>query len=156
MGRSKRLLLLLALGGTVRLFPVRARDTLRVASLHQTARSQQRFLPGAGTVQVKDAADDRRLVGAHDGRGGRGPGAGLTRRTGTSHANDDNFHGRHVASTIAEATNSTEGVAGLAFGCALMPVKVLDNEGNGSFFDVADGIDFATNFTQGGNHPVKV
>ena len=34
MGRSKRLLLVLALGGTVFRFPVRARDTLRVASLH--------------------------------------------------------------------------------------------------------------------------
>jgi len=265
MGRSKRLLLVLALGGTVFLFPVRARDTLRVASLHQTARSQQRFMPGEVIVQFKDAADDRRMVGDIQEVGGRwarrsafgsrylvtlyqdvgvadavvrlaslpevdyaepngvvhayqtagrftpndrffplqwhmkmvdaertwaiqkgdpsvvvavldtgiayedfgrfrkAPDfgtttfvAGLNLLTGTSHANDDNFHGTHVASTIAEATNNTEGVAGLAFGCALMPVKVLDNEGNGSFFDVADGIDFATNFTQGGNHPVKV
>ena len=60
-----------------------------------------------------------------------------------SHPNDDEFHGTHVASTIAEATNNREGVAGLAFGCALMPVKVLDNEGNGTFFDVSEGVDFA-------------
>jgi serine protease len=60
-----------------------------------------------------------------------------------SHANDDEYHGTHVASTIAEATNNREGVAGLAFGCAIMPVKVLDNQGNGSFFNVAEGIDFA-------------
>jgi serine protease len=59
------------------------------------------------------------------------------------HPNDDNFHGTHVASTIAEATDNTEGVAGLAFRCALMPVKVLDDQGEGSFFDVAEGIDFA-------------
>jgi serine protease len=59
------------------------------------------------------------------------------------HANDDNFHGTHVASTVAEATDNVEGVAGLAFRCALMPVKVLDNNGDGSFFDVAEGIDFA-------------
>jgi serine protease len=81
---------------------------------------------------------------------------GLNVLNGSSHANDDNFHGTHVASTIAEATNNGEGVAGLAFGCALMPVKVLDNEGLGSFFDVAEGVDFAANFTQGGSHPVKV
>jgi serine protease len=59
------------------------------------------------------------------------------------HANDDNFHGTHVASTVAEATDNAEGVTGLAFRCALMPVKVLDNNGDGSFFEVADGIDFA-------------
>lgn len=72
------------------------------------------------------------------------------------HANDDNFHGTHVASTIAEATDNNVGVAGLAFGCALMPVKVLDAEGVGSFFVVAEGIDYAVNFTQNGQHPVKV
>ena len=59
------------------------------------------------------------------------------------HANDDNFHGTHVASTIAEATDNTLGATGLAFRCALMPVKVLDENGDGSFFDVAEGIDFA-------------
>ena len=59
------------------------------------------------------------------------------------HANDDNFHGTHVASTVAEATDNTIGVAGFAFRCALMPVKVLDQNGDGSFFDVAEGIDFA-------------
>lgn len=76
--------------------------------------------------------------------------------TGDEHANDDNFHGTHVASTIAEATDNNIGVAGLAFGCAVMPVKVLDNQGVGSFFNVAEGMDYATNFTQDGKHPVKV
>src|SRR6185436_4967 len=73
-----------------------------------------------------------------------------------THANDDEGHGTHVASTVAESTNNGEGVAGLAFNCAIMPVKVLDNEGSGSNFDVAEGIDYAVNFTQGGAHPVKV
>ena len=60
-----------------------------------------------------------------------------------SHANDDNFHGTHVASVIAEATNNGIGAAGLAFGTALMPVKVLDAEGFGDAFSIAEGIDFA-------------
>jgi serine protease len=60
-----------------------------------------------------------------------------------THANDDNFHGTHVASTVAEATDNREGVTGFAFRTALMPVKVLDQNGDGSFFDVAEGIDFA-------------
>jgi serine protease len=73
-----------------------------------------------------------------------------------THANDDNFHGTHVASTIAEATNNSLGVAGLAFGCALMPVKVLDSEGVGSYFEVAEGVDYAVSFTRDGGKPVKV
>lgn len=76
--------------------------------------------------------------------------------TGDSHANDDNYHGTHVASTIAEATNNGTGVAGLAFGCALMPVKVLDSEGSGSFFGVAEGVRYATIFSVNGRRPVKV
>src|SRR5688500_3291138 len=60
-----------------------------------------------------------------------------------THANDDNFHGTHVASVIAEATNNSTGAAGLAFGTALMPVKVLDSEGFGDTFSIAEGIDFA-------------
>src|SRR5437899_2559965 len=80
---------------------------------------------------------------------------------GDSHANDDNFHGTHVASTVAEATDNTEGAAGLAFQCALMPVKVLDADGEGSFFEVAEGIDFAArnanvkviNMSLGGDRP---
>jgi serine protease len=75
---------------------------------------------------------------------------------GDTHPNDDEGHGTHVASTIAEATNNDAGMAGLAFGCAILPVKVLGPEGVGSFFDVADGIDFAIAFTENGERPVKV
>jgi serine protease len=74
---------------------------------------------------------------------------------GDSHANDDDGHGTHIASTVAEGTDNGVGVSGLAFGCALMPVKVLDNQGFGSFFDVAEGIDYATAFSDG-NRGVKV
>jgi serine protease len=75
---------------------------------------------------------------------------------GDTHPNDDEWHGTHVASTIAEATNNSLGVAGLAFGCAIMPVKVLDQFGEGTFFDVAEGIDYAVEYTEGGERPVKV
>lgn len=72
------------------------------------------------------------------------------------HPNDDEYHGTHVASTIAEATNNTLGVAGLAFGCAIMPVKVLDQFGEGTFSWVAEGIDYAVEYSEGGQKPVKV
>jgi serine protease len=75
---------------------------------------------------------------------------------GDSHPNDDDSHGTHVASTIGEATDNREGVAGLAFDCGLMPVKVLDETGSGTFFAVAEGVDYAVSFTQNGAQPVKV
>jgi serine protease len=81
---------------------------------------------------------------------------GFNALDGGAHANDDNFHGTHVASTIAEATNNGFGAAGLAFDTALVPVKVLDEDGNGSFFSVAEGIDYATDLSQDGRRPVKV
>jgi len=47
------------------------------------------------------------------------------------YANDRNGHGTHVASTIAEATNNAIGLTGLAYGASIMPVKVLDDAGEG-------------------------
>ena len=60
-----------------------------------------------------------------------------------SHANDDEGHGTHVAGTIAQSTNNGQGVSGVAFGATLMPVKVLDNRGQGSYDTIARGIIFA-------------
>lgn len=76
--------------------------------------------------------------------------------TRDSHANDDNFHGTHIASVIAEATDNGLGVSGIAHLTAIMPVKVLDRDGFGSNSGVAEGIDYAVNFRQGGTNPVKV
>ncbi|MBI3120134.1 MAG: S8 family serine peptidase [Candidatus Kerfeldbacteria bacterium] len=61
-----------------------------------------------------------------------------------THANDDNGHGTHVTGTIAENTNNDELVAGLAFNTSIMPIKVLDELGEGTLDDVAAGIVFAT------------
>ncbi|MBN2183520.1 MAG: S8 family serine peptidase [Sedimentisphaerales bacterium] len=62
-----------------------------------------------------------------------------------AHPNDDNGHGTHVTGTIAQATNNGIGVAGVAFNCSIMPVKVMNSEGTGTTFDIADGIYYATN-----------
>jgi serine protease len=60
-----------------------------------------------------------------------------------SHPNDDEGHGTHVTGTIAQSTNNLEGVAGVAFNCSIMPVKVLNINGSGYDTTVADGIYFA-------------
>jgi len=61
------------------------------------------------------------------------------------HPNDDSSpgHGTHVAGTIAQSTNNTEGTAGIAFESCLMPVKVLGSDGSGTYADVAEGIIWA-------------
>ena len=59
------------------------------------------------------------------------------------YADDDHSHGTHVAGTIAQSTNNNLGVAGIAFESCLMPVKVLNSNGSGSYSQIADGIRFA-------------
>jgi serine protease len=61
-----------------------------------------------------------------------------------AHPNDDNGHGTHVAGTIAQSTNNGIGVAGVAFDCTLMPVKVLNKRGSGTLQYLIDGIAYAT------------
>ncbi len=60
-----------------------------------------------------------------------------------SHPNDDNGHGTHVTGTIAQTTNNSLGVAGIAFDCSIMPVKVLNAGGSGTYQQIADGIYYA-------------
>jgi serine protease len=59
--------------------------------------------------------------------------------------NDRNGHGTDVAGTIAEATNNGKGLTGLAYGVRIMPVRVLDSEGNGNASTIAQGVRFAVN-----------
>ncbi|USN53995.1 MAG: S8 family serine peptidase [Candidatus Nomurabacteria bacterium] len=60
-----------------------------------------------------------------------------------THPNDDNGHGTHVSSTIAETTHNSLGAAGLAYHSTIMPVKVLARDGYGTTADIAQGIDYA-------------
>lgn len=69
--------------------------------------------------------------------------AGYNFVKGNEHANDDDGHGTHVAGTLAQTTNNNQDVAGIAFDCSIMPVKVLSRRGVGSYTDIADGIYFA-------------
>jgi serine protease len=78
----------------------------------------------------------------------------------SNHANDDQGHGTHVAGTIAQSTNNLIGVAGVAFRCSIMPVKVMDSQGVGDVFTISQGILFAVshgarviNLSMGGLQP---
>ena len=56
---------------------------------------------------------------------------------------DDNSHGTHVAGIVGATGNNGTGIAGVAFGVKLMPLKVLDCTGVGSLSDVAEGLVWA-------------
>jgi subtilisin family serine protease len=58
-------------------------------------------------------------------------------------ARDRNGHGTLVAGIVAAATGNGVGVASVAPGVDVLPVRVLDEDGTGSSDDVADGIRWA-------------
>jgi serine protease len=57
--------------------------------------------------------------------------------------NDENGHGTHVTSTIAESTNNGRGLTGLAYGASIMPVRVLDRNGEGDAARIAQAVRWA-------------
>jgi serine protease len=62
---------------------------------------------------------------------------------GDADPTDHNGHGTHVTSTIAETTDNGYGLTGLAYGARIMPVRVLDDDGNGNPAVIASGVRFA-------------
>jgi subtilisin family serine protease len=57
---------------------------------------------------------------------------------------DDNGHGTHVSGTIAGENNGI-GVTGVAYNAKIMPVKVLNESGSGSYSAITNGIYYAVN-----------
>jgi serine protease len=130
---------------------------------------QWNFLPGAGI----DAPDAWGHMFAAHRPGGRGVVIAVL-DTGVAYRNWDGFlkspdfagthfvdpydfvandafpvdregHGTFVAGMIAEATNNGFGLTGLAYGAKIMPVRVLDADGNGDSATIARGIRYAVN-----------
>jgi len=68
---------------------------------------------------------------------------GMSFVAGAATPNDDNGHGTHCAGIAAAITNNGVGIAGTNPAAKLLPVKVLDSAGSGSFSNVANGITWA-------------
>lgn len=57
---------------------------------------------------------------------------------------DLNGHGTHITATIAQATNNGRGLAGIAYGAKILPVRVIDANGFGTTLNIIRGIRWAT------------
>ena len=62
-------------------------------------------------------------------------------------------HGTGLTGTAAADTNNNVGVAGVCWGCSILPVKVFTDAGNVGLDDMIEGILFAVNYAQ--NNPTK-
>jgi thermitase len=100
---------------------------------------------GGATIAVVDTGVDA----SHPDLSGRiltSAGANCVTTSGACTADpaaDDNGHGTHVAGIAAAATNNTIGVAGTAFDAQVIPVKVLNSSGYGSYAAITNGIVWA-------------
>ena len=81
---------------------------------------------------------------------------------GDAFPDDEHGHGTHVAGTIAQSTNNGVGVAGVAPGASIMPLKVLDANGSGGWGGIAAAIRWAAdngahviNMSLGGGFPSR-
>ncbi|HMJ95153.1 MAG TPA: S8 family serine peptidase, partial [Thermoleophilaceae bacterium] len=60
-----------------------------------------------------------------------------------AHPNDVFGHGTHVVGTIAQTTNNGIDTAGIAYNAKIMPLRVLDANGEGDSADIARAIRYA-------------
>lgn len=93
---------------------------------------------GYGPIAVIDTGIDA----AHSDLSGEVE-AGYNFVDNTSNTADDNGHGTHVAGIIAATTNNNNGIASIGYKGLLMPVKVLDSTGSGTYANLASGIIYA-------------
>ena len=104
--------------------------------------------PGSVGAGVTIAVVDTGVDASHPDLAGRVlPGCRFlnTGSTGQLGANDDYGHGTHVAGIAAALTDNGRGIEGAAPGARILPVKVLDGQGQGYSSDIANGVVWAAN-----------
>ena len=70
--------------------------------------------------------------------------------TGITSADDDNGHGTHIAGIIG-AKNNAIGTMGVAAGATLVPLKVLDKDGNGKLSAIIEALGYVNGNAHAGD-----
>jgi hypothetical protein len=99
-----------------------------------------------GSDDVTIAVIDSGVTAVPDLAGAVLPGKNFVTKVGakpTDTVTDDAGHGTMVASVIAANTDNGAGIAGVCWVCRILPVKVLDGNGQGTYADIAAGINYA-------------
>ncbi|WP_027882861.1 S8 family serine peptidase [Meiothermus rufus] len=86
-----------------------------------------------------DFVSDASIAGDGDGRDPDPEDTGL----------GSDFHGTHVTGTVGAATHNNTGVAGVAWGIGLVPIRALSS-GGGTLADVADALRWAAGLSVAG------
>jgi subtilisin family serine protease len=94
------------------------------------------------TVAVVDSGVNRAHEDLDDGRVLAG--CDFSDPNGGDGGNDQNGHGTFVAGIVAAIPDNGVGISGAAPGVHILPVRVLDAQGNGWYSQIVDGITWAT------------
>src|SRR6266480_1855943 len=109
-------------------------DMIQADQAHSTS-------TGSGVVV---AVIDTGVLASHEDLAGRlVPGRDFVQQPNDDTPQDENGHGTHVTGIIAADANNGKGIEGVAPSAQVMPIRVLDANGEGDPDVVAKGIDYA-------------
>jgi len=117
----------------------------------------------AGEDGLDDSGADKRTNGLDDdGNGYVDDWTGWNFVATNAKVYDGHGHGTHLAGLIAAAANNGEGISGIAPGVRVMTLKASDDNGAGSYAQLAEALVYATdrgarviNISLGGNTPSR-
>ncbi len=124
--------------------PARSNDSFRPQQWALDVLDAESVWPAATGTGSVVAVVDSGVDGAHPDLTGQVlPGRDYVTAGGDGRT-DPNGHGTHVAGIVAAVAGNAVGVAGLAPGATILPVRALSADGSGWNSDIASGIIWAT------------
>lgn len=109
---------------------------------HTVMRSPAAWDLTTGATTITIAILDTGIDGGHPDLKSRIVG-GYDAVDGDSDPRDLNGHGTHVAGIVAAVTNNGVGVAGMDWKARILPIRVLEEDGDGYVDDVVEGVNWA-------------